>query len=90
MQKFLVQYKETTRAYFAVEAPDEEEALLRFEEWRLAEDNVYTTINNTDHFESEASVVDPDQDPNIYVGEEDQFGLNDDDVLTDEHYRDMY
>ena len=90
MQKFLIQYKETTRAYFAVEAPDEEEALARFEEWRLAEDNVYVTINNSDHFDSEAIVVDPNQDPNIYVDEDQQFGLDDDDVLTDEHYQNMY
>lgn len=55
--RFAVEYRETVAALFEVEASSEDEALERFEDWRLNSECVYTTMNNSEWVKSSAKVV---------------------------------
>ena len=79
MERYTIEYSEIATAYFEVEANSPEEALSRFEEWRLADEQVYITISNTDNIESDTKIV-----------ESDGYGLDDEDILTDERYNELY
>ena len=79
MERYTIEYNEISTAYFEVDANSPEEALSRFEEWRIADEQVYVTISNTDNITSEAKIVEPDE-----------WGLDEDDILTDTKYNSLY
>ena len=79
MAIFGIEYVETTRGYFGVEAANEQEALERFEKWRLESDDVYVVMNNTINIDSDAFI-------NEHIKMERLF---DDEILTDEKYQEL-
>lgn len=79
MERYTIEYSEIQTAYFEVDADSPEEALRRFEEWRIADEQVYITISNTDNITSEAQIVDFDE-----------WSIDDEDILTDERYNSLY
>ena len=76
MAIFKIEYVETMRAYFGVEAATEEEALERFDKWLWDSEDVRVTINNT-------SEIDCDYFIN------DKAVVYEEDILTDEMYQEL-
>lgn len=74
MKTFKIEYVETVHGYFGVEADTKEEALRRFDEWRLNDDHVYDVMSNSDNIDSNAFIFD-------------RAEIYDDDILTDEMYQ---
>lgn len=77
MAIFGIEYVETTRAYFGVEAADEHEAVERFNEWRLSSEDIFITMNSTDNIDSDYYI-------NNHINIE---RLEDYDILTEEKYQ---
>ena len=78
MAIFGIEYVETVRGYFGVEADNEQEALERFEEWRLSSEDVYNIMSNTDNIDGDTFI-------NEYINVE--RDLYDDEILTEEKYQ---
>lgn len=76
MKMFYIEYKETSMAYFGIEAETEEEALERFDKWRICSDAVYDVIDNSDYFDSDTRIVE-------------RAEVYDDEILTDEMYHQL-
>lgn len=74
MQKFYIKHSESQTIIVAVEAHSEEEALERFEEWRLNSEQVLDTISSSDNIECDSKII-----SNAWFGERD--------ILTDAAYQ---
>lgn len=78
MAIFGIEYVETTRGYFGVEAANEQEALKRFEEWRMLSEDIYNIMSNTDNIDGDTFISN-----NINV----ERDLYEDEILTEEKYQ---
>lgn len=77
MAIFGIEYVETVRGYFGVEADNEQEALERFEKWRFESEDVYVVMNNTGNIDGDAFI-------NEHINMERLF---EDEILTEEKYK---
>lgn len=77
MAIFGIEYVETVRGYFGVEADNEQEALERFEKWRFESEDVYVVMNNTTNIDGDAFI-------NEHINMERLF---EDEILTEEKYQ---
>lgn len=79
MAIFGIEYVETVRGYFGVEAANEDEALERFDKWRFESEDVCVTMNNTSNIDCDWSI-------NNHINME---RLDKCDILTEEKYREL-
>ena len=76
MTVYKIEYVETVRGYFGVEANSEEEALGRFNEWQINGDYVYDVMGSTNNIDCDYFI-------------NDDICLCEEDILTDEMYQSL-